>query len=78
MLRAAPGTWLITFLVYLLFSVLASLGGFACGVGALFTTMYAFIGFGHVLGQLAGPAGSTDSAGGYSDPIPSPGGWTSG
>jgi hypothetical protein len=78
MLRASPGTWLITFLVYLLFSVLASLGGIACGVGALFTTMYAFIGFGHVLGQLAGPAGDAGSVGGYSDPIPSPGGWTSG
>jgi hypothetical protein len=68
----------ITFLVYLLFNVLASLGIVACGVGALFTTMYAFIGFGHVLGQLAGPAGDTGSAGGYSDPIPSPGGWTGG
>jgi hypothetical protein len=68
----------ITFLVYLLFNVLASLGAVACGVGALFTTMYAFVGFGHVLGQLAGPAGSTGSVGGSSDPIPSPGGWTSG
>ncbi len=76
MLRAAPGTWGITLLVYLLFSVLASLGGIACGVGALFTTMYALIGFGHVLGQLAGPASGTGGAGGYSDPIPSPGGWT--
>jgi hypothetical protein len=78
MLRAAPGTWLITFLVYLLFSALGGLGSIACGVGALFTTMYAFIGFGHVLGQLAGPAGSAGSVGGYSEPVPPPGGWTSG
>lgn len=78
MLRTSPGTWIITFLIYLLFSVLASLGGIACGVGALFTTMYAFIGFGHVLGQLAGPADGGGGAGGYTEPVPSPGGWTSG
>jgi hypothetical protein len=79
MLRDAPGTWVITFLVYLLFSLLGSLGSVACGVGALFTTMYAFIGFGHVLGQLAGPAGGTGGTGGSNEPIPSPsGGWTSG
>ena len=53
MLRAAPTSWLILFLVYILASLVASAGAVAFGIGALFTTAFSQAMFGHALGQVA-------------------------
>lgn len=45
--------WLIMILVALLSSIVASAGSIACGVGALFTSIYAYAMLGHALGQTA-------------------------
>lgn len=52
MFRSAPGTWIILLLVAILASFIGSLGGIACGVGALFTLVYARMIDGHALGQV--------------------------
>lgn len=50
--RASPGTWVILLLVNILCGLVASLGTIACGIGVLFTTVYAQAAFGHALGQV--------------------------
>ena len=52
MFRRSPGTWIILLLVAILASIVGSLGGIACGVGALFTLFYARLIDGHALGQV--------------------------
>ena len=49
--RRSPGAWLMLFVISLLAGLVASLGLIACGVGVLFTTVYAQIVIGHALGQ---------------------------
>ena len=49
--RRSPGAWLMLLVVSLLAGVVASLGMIACGVGILFTAVYAQIVIGHALGQ---------------------------
>jgi hypothetical protein len=76
MVRANPKPWLILFLINLLCGMVASVGSIACGVGVLFTTVYAYAVFGHALGQTvaaemggsAGGAGSMPPAAGYDSP----------
>ncbi len=59
MVRAAPSTWVVLFLVYLLASLVASLGTIACGIGILFTYVYGMAVFGHALGQVIVQTGGT-------------------
>lgn len=57
MVRATPSTWVVLFLVYLLTSLVGSLGSIACGIGVLFTYVYGQAVFGHVLGQTLAQRG---------------------
>lgn len=73
--RSSLRTWLMLLLVYILCGLVGGLGSIACGVGALFTTVYAQIAFGHVLGQvtiqMGGTSGyvpPTDAGPGFSSP----------
>lgn len=52
MLRTTPGTWIILLLVAILASIVGSLGFVACGIGVLFTLIYARMIDGHALGQV--------------------------
>ena len=60
--RATPGRWVMVFLVYLLCSLVGSLGSIACGIGVLFTLVYSQAVFGHVLGQIIAQMGGAGVA----------------
>lgn len=60
--RPAFGKWLVLWLVYLLCSIVGGLGAIACGIGALFTTIYGQAVFGHVLGQTVAQMGGTSGS----------------
>ncbi len=65
MIRKTPGAWFILLLVYILSGIVGSVGMIACGIGALFTTMYGQMVLGHALGQAAaGTYGGGGAAGG--------------
>lgn len=53
MLKANPGLWGMLIVVNILAAIVASLGIIACGVGVLFTAVYASAVSGHALGQAA-------------------------
>jgi hypothetical protein len=53
MLRKDPGMWGMLLVVSILISIVGSLGLIACGVGVLFTAVYATAVNGHLLGQVA-------------------------
>ncbi len=53
MVRAQPMTWVMLLLVGFLGGLVAGSGSLLCGIGALFTTIYAQAVFGHALGQVA-------------------------
>jgi hypothetical protein len=57
MTRASLGTWVMVLLVSILAGLVSMVGLIACGVGALFTTVYGYAAFGHVLGQVAAQLG---------------------
>ncbi len=49
--RQNPAEWLVLWLLSILCNVVAGIGLFGLGIGALFTTAYAALVFGHLLGQ---------------------------
>lgn len=67
MVRSTPSTWVVLFLVYILTSLVGSLGSIACGIGVLFTYVYGMAVFGHALGQVIPQMGG---AGGMRQPGP--------
>jgi hypothetical protein len=73
MVRSTPSTWVVLFLVYILTSLVGSLGSIACGVGLLFTYVYGMSVFGHALGQVIarmGGAGGLNQSGPEYTPPP--------
>ncbi len=67
MLLAAPGTWVMLLLGSILAGIAATVGLLACGVGVLFTSIYAYGVIGHLTGQAARQFGSRSGAA----PLPS-------
>jgi hypothetical protein len=59
MVRSSPGTYGMLLLVAILAGLVASLGIIACGVGVLFTSVYAYAVIGHTMGQVARQEGGT-------------------
>ncbi len=59
MVRAQPMTWVMLLLVGFLGGLVAGSGSLLCGIGALFTTIYAQAVFGHALGQVAAQLSTT-------------------
>ena len=58
LLRAAPGAYGLAFLGTIIGSIIAPLGGFVFGLGALVTTVYAETMMAHLIGQAYKEAGS--------------------
>jgi uncharacterized membrane protein len=52
MVRSDLKTWLIVFLLIILFGMVGSVGALACGIGIIFTVAYSYMGIGHILGQV--------------------------
>lgn len=64
MLKANPGLWGMLIVVNILAGIVAALGIIACGIGVLFTAVYASAVSGHALGQVVA---QLDNSGGSSD-----------
>jgi hypothetical protein len=57
-LHSAPGAYDLAFLGTIIGSIIAPLGGFVFGLGALVTTVYAETMIAHLIGQAYKEAGS--------------------
>lgn len=66
LLRKSLGAWVMLLVVSLLAGVAASLGIIACGVGLIFTTVYAQMVIGHALGQTVVQQGMVAAPASYS------------
>jgi hypothetical protein len=63
MVQREPGTWLMVWLLGILYSIVASAGSIAFGIGVIFTYAYAQAALGYTLGEAAARQGGTTGAG---------------